>query len=407
MITKEDNDRLTQVGPGTPMGELMRRYWQAVAPAADLDADPVRPVRLLGEDLVLFRSERGALGLIAHRCAHRNMSLAYGVPQENGLRCAYHGWTYDTDGRVVDMPFESACLPLKIAAYPVQELGGVVWAYLGPAPAPLLPRWDSLVAPGLNRDIKVTPLNCNWLQCMDNSLDPIHFEHLHGVFGNYVMKKLGRPPMLVPARHVKIEFDVFEYGIYKRRLLEGQTEDSTDWTVGHPILFPNILAQGGAGSMSFQIRVPTDDTHTMHIVVNAREPAPGDPPSDEVPVVYEPVEYDEAGRATAPYIVKQDEAAWIGQGDVTDRTTEHLATSDKGILLYRKLLLENMEKVERGEEPMGLIWDEDLNYPMVQIRRGSTYAAFRDGMKAEDYGGVRNGRPFYHNFGKAAVAEKE
>jgi 5,5'-dehydrodivanillate O-demethylase len=114
------------------MGELLRRYWHPVAATAELDRDPVRPVRLLGENLVLFKTERGELGLIAERCAHRGISMAYGVPQINGLRCAYHGWTYDVEGHVVDMPFEPACLPLKITSYPVQELRGLVFAYLGP-----------------------------------------------------------------------------------------------------------------------------------------------------------------------------------------------------------------------------------------------------------------------------------
>src|SRR5579884_379016 len=142
MITQEMNDRLTHVGPGTPMGTLLRCYWHPVGTTADLDKDPVRPVRLLGEDLVLYRDEAGKLGLVGERCAHRGISLAYGIPQTNGLRCAYHGWTYDEQGHVVDMPFEPACLPLKITAYPVEEFAGLIWAYLGPQPAPLVPHWD-------------------------------------------------------------------------------------------------------------------------------------------------------------------------------------------------------------------------------------------------------------------------
>jgi 5,5'-dehydrodivanillate O-demethylase len=228
MLTQEENEKLTRVGPGTPMGNLLRRYWHAIGALAELEKEPVQPVRLLGEDLTLFRTEKGELGLIGPRCAHRAISLAYGIPQANGLRCAYHGWTYDTEGHVVDMPFEPACLPLKIPAYRVQELAGLIWAYLGPEPVPQLPRWDILIRDDLNKNVRITPLNCSWLQCMDNSLDPVHFEHLHGMYGNYMMKKLGRPPMLNPARHLKIDFDVWEYGIYKRRLVEGQPEDGTD-----------------------------------------------------------------------------------------------------------------------------------------------------------------------------------
>ncbi|MEA2640774.1 MAG: 5,5-dehydrodivanillate O-demethylase oxygenase subunit, partial [Chloroflexota bacterium] len=109
MATKEEAVLFSQVGTGTPMGELLRRYWHPIAAEADLDEDPVRPVRLLGEDLVLYRDASGTLGLVAQRCAHRGISLAYGIPQEHGLRCAYHGWVYDHEGHVVDMPFEPMC----------------------------------------------------------------------------------------------------------------------------------------------------------------------------------------------------------------------------------------------------------------------------------------------------------
>jgi len=285
------------------------------------------------------------------------------------------------------MPFEPACLPLKIPAYRVQELAGLIWAYLGPAPVPQLPRWDILIRDDLNKNVRITPLPCSWLQCMDNSLDPVHFEHLHGMYGNYMMKKLGRPPMLNPARHLKIDFDLWEYGIYKRRLVEGQTEDATDWTTGHPILFPNILAQGGPYQMSFQMRIPTDDTNTMHIVIMGVKPEAGQEIRKVVPVLRDPVIYDDLGRVFADNIVRQDEMAWIGQGPVTDRTVEHLATSDRGILLYRKLLLENIEKVERGEDPLGVVRDPAKNFPMISIARGSTYTSFRQGVDGSNYGG--------------------
>src|SRR5579871_3928214 len=386
MLTPEEQTRLTETGPGTPMGELLRRYWQPVAAAAELDADPVRPVRLLGEDLTLFRDERGRVGLIAARCAHRGISMAYGIPQENGLRCAYHGWTYDTEGHVVDMPFEPMCIPFRITAYPVQELGGLIFAYLGPEPRPLLPRWDVLVRSDLNKTFSPTLLPCNWLQCMDNSLDPSHFEHLHGVYGNYVMKKLGLPPMLNPARHVKIDFEVFEYGIYKRRLLEGQSEDTSDWRIGHPILFPNILAQGNDARMSLQFRVPVDDTHTTNLIVTATRPTSEEelhPPELRV----DPLRRDQFGRIITTYVDRQDEMAWIEQGPITDRTTEHLASSDKGIMLYRKVLIENIEKVQRGEDPMGLVRDPGKNQPMIRIERGSQYSGFVAGVRHEDYGG--------------------
>jgi 5,5'-dehydrodivanillate O-demethylase len=380
MLTQEQNERLTQVGPGTPMGNLLRRYWHPVGAVADLEAEPVQPVRILGEDLTLFRMENGEFGLIGPRCAHRGISMSYGIPERCGLRCAYHGWVYNAEGRVVEMPFEPACLPLKIPAYPVQVLGGLIFAYLGPQPAPLLPRWDFLMRDDLDREIKITPLDCNWLQCMDNSLDPIHFEHLHGTYGGYFMRRRGKPWPLRPARHLKIAFDVFEFGIYKRRLVEGEPEDSTDWTIGHPVLFPNILAQGGPDQTSTQIRVPMDDTHTLHFIISGRRHGEARP--SVTTVVRETLSYDPFGRAyvdadgVGANIPWQDEMAWVGQGPITDRTSEHLVTSDQGIVLFRRLLLENLEKVERGEDPMGVIRDPARNEPMIVISRGSQYRAF-------------------------------
>ena len=155
MLTQEQNDLLTRVGPGTPMGELMRRYWQPVAPAAELGNNPTKEVRLLGEDLVLYRDRSGTYGLVGRYCAHRRVNLAYGIPEERGLRCMYHGWLYDETGQCIEQPFEETVRPearfkdkIKLPGYPVQEMGGILFAYLGPEPAPLLPRWEYLVMEG-------------------------------------------------------------------------------------------------------------------------------------------------------------------------------------------------------------------------------------------------------------------
>ena len=238
MITKELNERITQTGADTPTGQWLRRYWWPVVAIVELEKEPVQPIRLLGENLTLYKDLKGNVGLIGERCVHRAISLAYGIPQENGLRCAYHGWTYNTEGRVVDMPFEPACLPLKVKSYPVEVLGGLVWTYMGPEPRPLLPRWSGLVRQDMTRALTFRHLPCNWVQCMDNSMDPVHFEHLHGYYGDYYNRKHGVPQQLHGARHLKIELDVFDYGVYKRRLIEGDSEEADDWTVGHPILFP-------------------------------------------------------------------------------------------------------------------------------------------------------------------------
>ncbi len=240
-----------------------------------------------------------------------------------------------------------------------------------------------------NRSIRITELPCNWLQCMDNSLDPVHFEHLHGTYGNYTMQRLGRPPMMNSARHVKIAFDPWDYGMYKRRLTDRQTEEAGDWTVGHPVIFPHCLAQGD----SLQYRVPMDDTHTLHFTFWSSELAPGKEPDVNWLVEHDPLVYDELGRVRGDYVIRQDEMAWIGQGAISDRTTEHLATSDRGIMLFRRLLHENLERVASGQDPIAVIRDPAVNEPMIAIRRGSTYEAFRGGIPAENRDGVRNSRP--------------
>ncbi len=371
MLTKEINERLTRVGPGTPMGNLMRRYWHPIATMTELNREPVMAVRILGENLALYRNEQGELGLVGQRCAHRGCSLAYGIPEEQGLRCPYHGWLYNREGQVIEMPTEPATLPVRVSGYPVQELGGLIWAYMGPLPVPELPRWDLLVWEDHVREIMITRLPVNWLQAMENSLDPMHFEHLHNRWGRYVLMRKGRKPMPVMPKHVKIDFDVFEYGIYKRRLLEGQPEDHDDWKVGHPILFPYTLTLTDLGRPALQIRVPVDDENTLHFWYFALPAQPGQLPQTEIPVSELPY-HDEDGRLIIDNTKGQDMMAWITQGTISDRTTEHLVTSDKGVILYRNLLLENIEKVERGEDPLGVVRDPAKNWPMIEIHREST-----------------------------------
>ncbi len=374
MTTQEQNDRLTRVVPGTPMGNLLRRYWHPVGTALELEKEPVQKVRLLGENLTLYRSERGEYGLVGDRCPHRCLSMEYGIPDERGLRCAYHGWLFDARGRCLEQPFEDRTLAdnrykdkITIKAYPAQELGGLIFAYLGPEPVPLCPRWDVLVREDVDTVVEIHRLPCNWLQCMENAADPVHFEFLHAAFGNYQLKRLGRPPAMTAARHVKIEFDRFEYGIMKRRLLEGESPDVDDWTTGHPLLFPNILAVGSVHAPTLQFRVPLDDTHTIQFAYRTSVRKPGDAPR---PMTVKHANlFSDDGRIVADNIPKQDMVGWVGQGAISDRTQEHLGGSDKGVVLYRKMLMEQMERVERGEEPMAVIRDRGENEPMINIRR--------------------------------------
>ncbi|MBI3968369.1 MAG: Rieske 2Fe-2S domain-containing protein [Chloroflexi bacterium] len=372
MLSREMNDRLTRVGPGTPLGELLRRYWQPIATTTELKAEPVLAVTLLGEHLALYRTDEGKLGLVSQRCPHRGASLAFGIPEEDGLRCPYHGWKFSSEGRCLEMPAEPPDTTFKericIPAYPVQELGGLIWAYLGPAPAPLLPRHDLFVRDDLEREIGITRLPVNWLQIMENSFDPTHLEHLHTRYMNYVMKRKGQPPIAKEKRHVKIGFDLFEWGIIKRRLLEGQSEDADDWKIGHPVLFPNMLAVGASHEPQYQIRVPIDDRHTLHYWYFTKLRGAGKPPQTEIPVFDFPYAYED-GRLIVDTVFNQDMMVWVTQGTINDRTTERLGTSDRGIIRYRSLLDEQMEKVARGEDPMAVIRDPAKHTPMIEIPR--------------------------------------
>jgi len=373
MLSREENERLTEVGPGTPMGNLLRRYWYPVAASSEMMDHPTKHIQILGESLVLYRDRRGHLGLIGDTCPHRRVSMIYGIPEDDGLRCAYHGWKFDGAGKCLEMPAEPTESVFKekvrIAAYPVAELGGMVFAYLGPEPVPLLPRWEVFVRQDALRDIGVAEVPCNWLQIMENSVDPIHVEWLHQYFNNYILERVGKTDLQRPAlRHEKIGFDVFEHGIIKRRVLEGETEDNEDWKTGHPVLFPHILVAGSTRRTTFQIRVPIDDTRTMHWWYTCYVKRPGvDTGSEEkIPFYQVPVpKLDDNGQPDWQMLDfnngGQDMIAWYSQGPVTDRTLEHLGESDQGVILYRKVLKEQLEKSARGEDPMNVFRDAAKN----------------------------------------------
>jgi 5,5'-dehydrodivanillate O-demethylase len=374
MLTEQENERLSRVGPGTPMGTLLRRYWHPIAAQEDLDREEVLPVRILGENLVLYKSTAGQYGLLQERCPHRSASLAYGVPDAEGLRCPYHGWYFDAAGKCLEQPYDDTDNPdntfkdkITVDAYPVETLGGLVWAYMGPPETkPLLPRWDVLARDGYSRRIGLTHLPCNWLQCMENSLDPVHFEWLHANVMNYAAKRTGQEPAMFPARHRRIGFDRFQYGIYKRRLLEGDDpETSPDWLTGHPIMFPNTLDIGG----SLQIRVPIDDTNTLHIVYTTSERKPGEP---EVIEVFDAPPTHEDGRLITESIIGTDMMAWVSQGPLTPRQHEHLGVSDRGVIMYRAELSDAIDAVVRGEDPPGLVRNPEDNFPWIEIPCEST-----------------------------------
>ncbi|HEX3246814.1 MAG TPA: Rieske 2Fe-2S domain-containing protein [Chloroflexota bacterium] len=375
MLTREANERLAQVGPGTPGGNLLRRYWHPIATLVELEKEPVLPVKLLGENLALYKSPDGDMGLMAERCPHRGASMVYGIPEDGGLRCPYHGWKFSDEGICLEQPAEPETSTFKhrvrIPAYPVQEMGGLIWAYLGPAPAPILPKFDLFVRDDIKRSIGITVLPCNWVQMMENSLDPVHLEYLHGMLTNYTLKRQGKPPSANVKHHLKIGFDVWKHGISKRRLLEGQAEDCDDWTRGHPILFPNILAVGDESCPEYQIRVPMDDTTTLYYWYNTSPLGLGEDvqKSTDIPIWENPYQHDN-GRLIVETVNGQDMMAFLTQGPISLREAERLGTSDKGVILFRSIVFEQMEKVARGEDPLGVLRDpaDDV---MIRIPRES------------------------------------
>ncbi len=362
MLSAEENELLTRVGPGTPCGELFRRYWLPVAVFQELTAEqPTKFVRILGEDLVLFKDTSGNVGLLQDHCAHRGASLLYGRVEERGIACAYHGWLYDTKGDCLECPAEPAGsrfhLTVKMRAYPVRAFVGLYWAYLGPLPAPELPRYDLWARRDGTHRLYVQPvLDCNWLQPMENSVDPAHSRILHA---DVTERRAGRQ-LRSTTRGLTDEVTAFEfyelpYGIMKKRMSRNGHLDE------HPIIFPNILRHGN----DTQIRVPIDDTHTWIVFVNF-EPSEDSREVDE-PVEL-PVEYlgpykvpadglHPAVRYTMDDVQPQDHMAWETQGPIANRVTERLATSDRGIELLRTILKREIAKVQRGEEPIGVYRD--------------------------------------------------
>jgi 5,5'-dehydrodivanillate O-demethylase len=367
MLSAEENELLTRVGPGTPMGNLLRRYWHPVAMTEKMRDRWTMPVRILGENLVLFRDRSGKLGLIGESCPHRRASLAYGIPSEDGIRCPYHGWKFDGTGQCVEQPNEpegsSFKEKIRTVGYPVEDFGGLIWGYLGPLPAPLIPRLDGFAVEPAIRTVSVTRIECNWLQIMENSVDPVHTEWLHGKFYEFINEEHDLK-VAYSRHHAKIAFDEAEYGIVKRRLMEGQSEDAADWAIGHPLVFPNILAFGSSDvdwrTYALQIRVPIDDDTTEHYWYNTFVfPDGTDIPADLLGTcpAYDISARGADGEYALQYVFAQDVMAWEMQGRIAKRQLEHLAAQDRGVTMYRNMLKREIKNVEAGRDPMWVLRD--------------------------------------------------
>ncbi|HXX21451.1 MAG TPA: aromatic ring-hydroxylating dioxygenase subunit alpha [Candidatus Acidoferrum sp.] len=362
MLDPAKNELLTQVGRSTPMGELLRRYWMPIAAVSEFDNESVKPVRLMGEDLTLYKDMNGTFGLVDRHCPHRSADMSYGFVEQCGLRCNYHGWLFDQDGRCIEQPYEDVAHPeahfrdkVRIKAYLVEAHAGLIWAYLGPQPAPLVPNWEPFTWKNGFVQIVFADVPCNWFQCQENSVDPLHFEWMH-MNWSVRLKDQGGP---YSPRHLKLAFDDFDYGIVYRRIREGMSEEDPLWKVGRVCLWPNALFTGD----HFEWRVPIDDENTLSVTwCFTRVPKEREPYVQErIPGWRGPVRDSETGRWISSHVMNQDFIAWIGQGAITDRTREHLGTSDAGIIMLRQQFLKDIEAISQGKDPKATIRDPETN----------------------------------------------
>lgn len=351
-MTPEENRRLTQVGPGTPCGEMLRRYWWPVGFTQELISGKSVPVRLLGEDLILFRDGSGRVGLLDERCPHRGASLQLGRVEQDGIRCCYHGWKFDCAGRCLDMPAEPAGTALlqevRQTAYRTEEAGGLIFAYLGASPVPALPRYDLLFQAGMHRTVSAGVDHCNWLQRAENTVDQLHATVLHAA---------GYPELAM--QRADIEWTRTPYGIRAEYSVAGG-----QGKVSH-FIFPSANRYFGARknerpSQNMHFRVPVDDASTITYAVQTYEdPAGvGSLTTRGLKVlprgVYERVDDGWWGLASK----EQDRAAQESQGVIADRTREILGSSDRGVVIFRRMLSDAIKSVARGEDPPGVIRDD-------------------------------------------------
>jgi 5,5'-dehydrodivanillate O-demethylase oxygenase subunit len=365
VLSREENELLTRVGSRMPAGEMLRRYWWPVGFTEEVKpkGTPVK-VRLLAEDFVLFRDGKGNLGLLGLHCSHRGTSLEFGRVEEEGIRCCYHGWLYDLRGKCLEQPAEPEDSTfkdrIKHPAYYAQEAGGLIFAYVGPAPAPLLPSYDLLVRGDGCRVVGGGEEFCNWLQRAENSADGAHSIALHAAgYPNMAMKR--------PV----IKWEPTKVGMKETTWIEGISKPR----ISH-FIFPSHIRHSAArvGEKPRQVirfRVPTDDFTTTTFWIDFYPHRDGQATQPVAlktqgfkkcePGVYKRAQDDWWGIDTH----EQDRVAQESQGVIADRTKEHLASSDQGILMLRKMVKESIEAVQRGEDPMGVIRDASANTPIT------------------------------------------
>jgi phthalate 4,5-dioxygenase oxygenase subunit len=400
----DQNELLTRIGPGTACGELMRRYWQPAAlldefdPALDprMAQRPVKAVRLLGQDLVLFRDANGRFGLLDRNCPHRGADLAFGRHEPDGLRCPFHGWKFAPDGRCLETPAEPAgstlCQRIRQRSYPVRVQSGVVFAWLGPegeAP-PALPAFDCFVAPSSHSFAFKGLWRCNWLQAFEVGIDPAHPSFLHrylqddnegDAYGRqFRAASVGavdgeRWPMTRVMREVcspEIRHEAVADGITRLTTLRPINNELTHVRVTHAV-FPHTFVIPLSETVTItQMHLPVDDTHTYWYTFFTSFDAPLDKETmrrqrlaavslpDYIPHKgrHNDWGFDPEEQRTRTYlgmgeedINLHDQWAVESMGAIQDRTREHLGTSDKVIMANRRVLLQAIETVRAGGVP--------------------------------------------------------
>jgi phenylpropionate dioxygenase-like ring-hydroxylating dioxygenase large terminal subunit len=419
LLTAQQNELVTRSGPGTPMGNLLRRYWVPALLSWELpepDCPPVL-VKLLGEKLVAFRDSQGRVGIVEEACAHRCASLFLGRVEEEGIRCVFHGWKYDVTGQCTEMPNEPVETDFKhnvrIAAYPAFDIGGIIWAYMGPAnkqPAP--PSFEFTRVPETHRQVTKTWEECNWLQGLEGGIDSVHSSFLHRALTTG-RNRGGIAGFRAQSVSAKLDLDLTDYG-YRYVSLRPLGEKGDYARLYHFVMpWTQIRASQGAGegdswkpSISGHFWVPMDDEN--HMVWNWHYNF-GDEPLAEAEWQARTPHYeggeqhpnfrkvsnkdviwniDRDAQKTENFtgiagINTQDHAVQESMGPIADRTREHLGTTDKAVVTARLLLLKALSIVEEGGDPPGV---SDSYHDIRAIERViAPGIAWRDRLLPEAY----------------------
>jgi phenylpropionate dioxygenase-like ring-hydroxylating dioxygenase large terminal subunit len=390
MLSAEQNDLITRTGPGTPAGKLMRCYWQPAALVDELSGNrPVKPVRLLGENLVAFRDGQGRYGLIERSCPHRGTDLAFGRLERSGLRCSFHGWLFDVTGQCLETPAEPEgsrmCANIRQRAYPVVERNGILFAYLGGGDPPAFPHFDCFAAPHKHTFAFKGQIECNWLQSLEVGIDPAHTSFLHRFFHDEEpgtgYGKLFRDKSIdsdMPMTRImrefprpRIEVEPTEFGM--RLITLRRISDANTHVRVTNLVFPNAFTIPMSSEMTItQWHVPIDDTRHYWYAIFTSFGAPVD--KDEMRrqrlALYELPDYiprknksndygfDPSEQEHATYtgmgtdINVHDQWACESMGPIQDRTREHLGQSDKAITAYRRILRGAIEAAGNGGKPL-------------------------------------------------------